>query len=203
MKLSRNPNITEKKIEFHGKSRTLGEYYLLDSVARLGEYDSSIVVELTLKGLYGYHLVNSFTPSLLIYLICYATLFLPIKDFNERLMVSMTALLVIAALFTQASNASVRTSYFKYLDIWFVVLIAFCFLLVIFNIWLHKIYNENIDHLASRQKSTYEAVPQEENSKTLPYFQTAQYYNLVFRILFAVFLFIFCVLFCCAAMEII
>ena len=204
-RLARNSNITEKKVEFYGKSRTLGEYYLLDSVVRLGEYDSSIIIELTLRGLYGFHLLNSFTPSLLIYLICYATLFFPVHDFNERVMVSLTSLLVLTALFTQASNASVRTSYFKFLDIWYVVLTTFCFLVVMVNIYLHKIWNKNKKQTLTQNQTVYKSVAHEENSISDDQHctQVIWYYNLVFKILFAILLALFLMLFCFAAVEII
>ena len=206
-RLSRNSSITEKKVKFYGKSRTLGEYYLLDSVVRLGEYDSSIVFELTLKGLYGFHLLNSFTPSLLIYLICYATLFFPVHDFNERVMVSLTSLLVLTALFTQASNASVRTSYFKYLDIWYVVLTTFCFCVVMVNIYLHEVWNKIKKKISPHKEAIYKDVPHVENSTLIEQFehcnQVIWYYNLIFKIIFGILLLLFLMLFCFAAIEII
>ena len=120
--------------------RELGEFYLANATIKLGTLPGSVVFYLYLEGLYGYHVLNSFTPSALMLLISYSTLYFPIPDFNERIMVSLTSLLVLTALFTQTSDTSVRTSYFKYLDIWYVSMITFSFLIVMCNAILHSIW---------------------------------------------------------------
>ncbi|XP_064096252.1 uncharacterized protein LOC135208050 [Macrobrachium nipponense] len=92
---------------------------------------TNLLVTFHLRSLYDYHVLNSFGPSSLIFLISVSTFFFPIDDFNERIMVSLTALLVLAALFTQASSSSVKTPYYKLLDVWYAALIALCFVAVI------------------------------------------------------------------------
>lgn len=115
----------------------LREYKLL----RITYYndDSNIVLRLHLKSLYDYHLMNSFLPSAIVFMISLTTLFFPVNDFNERIMVSLTVLVVLAALFTQASTASVKTPYFKLLDVWYTALIALCFFVVVVNTIIHSI----------------------------------------------------------------
>ena len=194
-----------KGIRFYGKSRTLGEYYLVNSTVKVGgDMSSSILIEFTLEGLIGFHLLNSFTPSILIYVICYATLFFPVNDFNERVMVSLTSLLVLSALFTQASNASVRTSYFKYLDIWYVALTIFCFLVVMANIILHRMCTKTDGSLSLVRQANYESVHQTEPSKERRHlYRTVYFYNFIFEIIFAVSFSVFLTVFCIAAMELI
>ena len=132
-----------KTINYCGP-KLLGEFEFLKAKTFLSKCNKFFGVDIHLQTLYGFHILNSFTPSLLILLISYASLFFPIPDFNERVMVSLIALLVLAAFFTQASNASVRTPYFKLLDIWYVVLIFYCFIIVMFNAVLHKMYSDQI-----------------------------------------------------------
>lgn len=101
--------------------------------------DSTIVLRLHLKSLYDYHIMNSFLPSAMVFMISLTTLFFPVYDFNERIMVSLTVLVVLATLFTQASSASVKTPYFKLLDVWYTALVALCFFVVVVNTVIHNI----------------------------------------------------------------
>lgn len=80
-----------------------------------------------------YHIVNSLLPSALMFLISYLSVFFPIVCFNERVMVSMTSLLVLVTLFSQATNTYVKTPYYKLIDVWYVVLIVLCFAVVSAN----------------------------------------------------------------------
>ncbi|XP_050730045.1 gamma-aminobutyric acid receptor subunit beta-3-like [Eriocheir sinensis] len=80
-----------------------------------------------------YHITNSFLPSSLMFLICYLSLFFPTACFSERIMVSLTALLVLVTLFSQATNTYVKTPYYKLIDVWYVVLIFLCFTVVVAN----------------------------------------------------------------------
>ncbi|XP_037795667.1 gamma-aminobutyric acid receptor subunit gamma-2-like [Penaeus monodon] len=98
-----------------------------------------LVISLHLQSLFDYHLLNSFGPSALMFVICYATLFIPISDFNERIMVSLTAMLVLAALFSQATDSYVKTPYFKLIDIWYAIIIALCFIIVLVNVGVNRV----------------------------------------------------------------
>ena len=193
-----------QEVNFRGTSRTLGEYYLVNSTVKVGDnMSSSIIIEFTLRSLIGFHLLNSFTPSFLIYVICFATLFFPVNHFNERVMVSLTSLLVLAALFTQASNASVRTSYFKYLDIWYVALTIFCFLVVMVNIILYKLWIKAENRLVLPQ-ANYQSLQRKLSSKTKKYsYRSVHICNFIFKLIFAILFTAFLFIFCIAAMEII
>ncbi|KAL7646772.1 UNVERIFIED_CONTAM: hypothetical protein RMT77_002027 [Armadillidium vulgare] len=153
-------------------------------------------------------MLNSFVPTLLICIIAYSTLIFPIKDFSDRVMLSLTALLVLAALFTQSSNTSVITPYFKLLDIWFVVSIFYCFMIVMHNIFLRKFMSiaerkakntlinaieENLDENCDFKKSE---TPNQWKKKLV-------FYNFVALIFFSAFYILFLFLFCLAAAEII
>lgn len=126
-----------KTMTYKGR-KDLGEYFLLDLTHSVGPDPRMAILNIRMQTLFGFHLLNSFTPSIMIFLISYSTLFFSLDDFNERVMVSLTSLLVLATLFTQASSTAVRTPYFKFLDIWYVALISFTFLIVITNIGIHR-----------------------------------------------------------------
>lgn len=127
-----------RHVNYTGK-HDLREYKLLRIT--YDHDDKFIVLRLHLKSLYDYHLMNSFLPSAIVFMISLTTLFFPVRDFNERIMVSLTVLVVLAALFTQASSASVKTPYFKLLDVWYTALVALCFFVVVVNAVIHHIIN--------------------------------------------------------------
>lgn len=195
-------NATEfEEVNYTGK-KSLGEFLFKKAISYVAASKRMAVVKIDLQTLYGFHLLNSFTPSILILGICYASLFFPISDFNERVMVSLTALLVLAALFTQASESSVRTPYFKFLDIWYVVLVGFCFLIVLFHTFVHKL---RLQILPSEQISKrYQGVDKEDGNHEHKMIETRiLFYNQYAKIAFAFIFLAFLTLYCLGAAEIV
>lgn len=105
----------------------------LEKVTAQEQGDDKLTLTLHLRGKPDYHITNSFLPSSLMFVICYSSLFFPIAGFNERIMVSLTSLLVLVALFSQATDTYVKTPYYKLIDVWYVWLIFLCFAVVIAN----------------------------------------------------------------------
>ena len=64
----------------------------------------------------------------------YGTLFLPLDNTIERGSMSLTALLVLIALFTDSSTNLPRTDRLKVIDVWFVFTIAYLSSIVIVHI---------------------------------------------------------------------
>lgn len=90
---------------------------------------SSIAVEVRFMRRYGFYLLTLYIPTTLLMLIAYATLFFNPDDFNSRIVVALTSLLVLSSLFTQTSNSLPKTSYFKLVDVW-----LFFSIVMIFNV---------------------------------------------------------------------
>ncbi|XP_045129533.1 uncharacterized protein LOC123515136 isoform X2 [Portunus trituberculatus] len=65
-----------------------------------GEF-STIQVNVRFIRRYGFYLLTLYIPTTLLMVIAYATFFFKIDDFNSRIVVALTALLVLASLFTQ------------------------------------------------------------------------------------------------------
>ncbi|XP_063849800.1 uncharacterized protein LOC135094013 [Scylla paramamosain] len=93
-----------------------------------------LILTLHISGQAAHHVLNSFAPSTFMFFISYSTLYFPLTDFNERIMASLTSLLVLVSLSAQSSSNYVRTPYLKAIDLWFVLLIIFCFFVVICNV---------------------------------------------------------------------
>lgn len=66
---------------------------------------SGKTVTITLDNLYMYYVSSTYIPTFLLIFIGMLTFFFPLDDFNDRIMVSLTSLLVLAALFTQVSGS--------------------------------------------------------------------------------------------------
>ncbi|XP_070000776.1 uncharacterized protein [Penaeus vannamei] len=115
-------------------SRRLLEYQLVreEVTVKLDSENVSVVqVDLLFENLYGYYIGNTLVPSLLLITISYLTLFFKIDDFQDRIMVSLTSILVMATFFTQTSANIPKTSYLKLIDAWYVTLISTNFLVLL------------------------------------------------------------------------
>ena len=94
---------------------------------------------ITMKRIYTDQLIATFFPTCLLWFLAYFTLFIKVEDFNERIMVAITALLVLAALLSSIKGSIPATSYFKFIDLWFLWYTAYIFAITIFHIILHQI----------------------------------------------------------------
>ncbi|XP_064096065.1 uncharacterized protein LOC135207965 [Macrobrachium nipponense] len=138
MKLSYPPeyvmqfNISDEGLQFMGE-RNLLQYYLKEEHMKnqsIDEY-SSVHVRLVFSNLTTYFLTSTYFPTFILLIIGYMSFFFPVDDFNDRIMVALTALLVEAAFFAQTSDSVPQTAYLKLVDIWFVFCIAFLFLVIV------------------------------------------------------------------------
>ncbi|XP_069975270.1 uncharacterized protein [Penaeus vannamei] len=119
-------------VKYIGK-RKLMAYYLKEEVMtaeNVGNY-SGQVVAMKFRNLSTFYVTSTYIPTFIIVVIGYIVFFFPVEDFNERIMVALTALLVEAAFFTQMSASIPQTAYLKLMDIWFVYCITSLFLVVV------------------------------------------------------------------------
>ncbi|XP_076049639.1 uncharacterized protein LOC143030375 [Oratosquilla oratoria] len=119
-------------LHLSGKRRLL-EYEVESLRLEDGEDElySGVTVLLTFSNLYRFHISNSYVPTFLLLVISYLTFHFDIDSFNERIMVSLTALLVASALFTQVSSFVPKTAYLKMIDVWFIFCISVMFGIVV------------------------------------------------------------------------
>nr|XP_053626189.1 uncharacterized protein LOC128684076 [Cherax quadricarinatus] len=92
---------------------------------------SSMQVEVKFIRRYNFYLLTLYIPTTLLIFIAYATFFFNPDDFNSRITVAITSLLVLTSLFTQTSNALPKTSYFKLIDVWLFFSIVIIFLVIL------------------------------------------------------------------------
>ena len=70
----------------------------------MSETYSELTIEVTLTRRSGYAILTIYIPSLILLAISYATLFFRPVIFEVRVMAALTALLVVATLFTQVGQ---------------------------------------------------------------------------------------------------
>ncbi|XP_071515264.1 uncharacterized protein [Panulirus ornatus] len=147
---------TQSKIDLLGQ-RYLCQYYLtsvtmahkmvhavLTATYSLQYNHSTQQLEVTLDNLATYFITSTYVPTLIIVTIGYLTLYFPLEDFSDRIMVALTTLLVEAAFFTQTSLAIPQTSYVKLVDVWFVFCIILLFFIIVTIILLNWLHNKVI-----------------------------------------------------------
>ncbi|XP_071531024.1 LOW QUALITY PROTEIN: uncharacterized protein [Panulirus ornatus] len=94
-----------------------------------GEF-STLRVDVRFIRRYEFYLLTLYIPTTLLIAIAYASFFFNPEDFNSRIVVALTALLVLSSLFTQTSNSLPKTSYFKLVDVWLFFSIVIIFVVV-------------------------------------------------------------------------
>ncbi|XP_076056292.1 uncharacterized protein LOC143034241 [Oratosquilla oratoria] len=82
---------------------------------------------------YGYYVLTLYIPTTLLIIISYCTFYFKLTNFQARIIVAITTLLVLSSLFTQTSSSLPKTSYFKLIDIWLFFAIVIIFCVVIFH----------------------------------------------------------------------
>ncbi|KAG0726719.1 Gamma-aminobutyric acid receptor subunit rho-3 [Chionoecetes opilio] len=96
-------------------------------------------VKLQLLRRSGFIIMNVYIPSLLLLVISYLTLYFTPTNFQVRVLASLTSLLVMATLFTQASSSLPKTSYFKMVDVWLLSSIFFIFIIIVLHTIIDRV----------------------------------------------------------------
>lgn len=86
------------------------------------------------------HLLTTFGPTILFWLLAYLTLFFNIDDINNRSRTSVTVLLVVVSLLSSVKDDFPKTTYFKFIDLWFFWYVVNIFIIISLHIIL-----ENVD----------------------------------------------------------
>ncbi|CAL4103971.1 unnamed protein product, partial [Meganyctiphanes norvegica] len=106
-----------------------------------------------------YYIGNAYLPSFLLIVISYSTFYFNLNDFQDRVMVSITGLLVLTGLFTQTSSSVPKTAYLKLIDIWYMFCIIMDFVMVICIVIINAIHGSEFVHKVGR------VMPSEKLSK--------------------------------------
>ncbi|KAK8744854.1 hypothetical protein OTU49_000653 [Cherax quadricarinatus] len=119
---------------FNGNPQ-LVEYFVGDvDIEFHNERDfAAVFVKCQLLRRSGFIIMNVYIPSLCLLVISYLTLYFTPSNFQVRILASLTSLLVVATLYTQASASLPKTSYFKMVDVWLLSSIFFIFIIIVIH----------------------------------------------------------------------
>ena len=125
-------------IVYNGEMK-VGQFYIgnLSVTTVTHEEETRFVGIINLTRIFNYQLTNSFVPTILLWLIAYSTLFIGIDQFNVRFMGTLTSLLVLSSLLSSISKSLPTTSYFKFIDLWFLWYLANIFCMVLHHVYVN------------------------------------------------------------------
>ncbi|XP_068233605.1 gamma-aminobutyric acid receptor subunit beta-like [Palaemon carinicauda] len=151
-------NFSNASVEYSGFA-DLPKFTVENIIIDLGEAVSYAVMEVkfSLERRWSLLVLTIFLPSILLVGIGYITLFIQLSAFQERIIMTLTTLLVMYTMFEQVSNNLPATAYIKMVDMWF----FFCIFLIFSLIIVHVV----IEYLPVDAKSASDC----KNGEALPF----------------------------------
>ena len=161
MKTGRHTNVSFEKDEpavaYNGPKMV--EAFEIGQIMAYTEYTGTVAKSLTtfkftiaMDRISTDMLITAFFPTCLLWLLPYFTLFIKIDDFNERIMVSVTVLLVMGSLVSTIEGDLPDTSYFMYIDVWFLWYTGNIFSITAFHILLKETDDNRTGRLHAKEK---------------------------------------------------
>ena len=92
--------------------------YKVQSTEMIIKDPKYLVVEITLKRLFKYHLATTYVPSALLIIITTITLYVGEEHYGVTIMVHLTTMLVMFTLYQSVSDNMPKTANLKLIDIW-------------------------------------------------------------------------------------
>ena len=121
---------TYEFIKLHGseismKFRSL-DYKFVRMIDELNNKSDVIKIHMHLQNQYKDLIFTNFIPSCLIYVISYFSFYIPIKNFNERIIVAISSLLSGFVILPRLKYLNESKNYITSVDIWFTGILSFC-----------------------------------------------------------------------------
>lgn len=112
------------------------------TVERQVDRDYSLaVISITFYRRFWFYVTSAYLPTVMLMMISYASLFIKRENDDLRVMMTLTTLLVLYALYQQISDGLPRTSYTKAVDVWCFFAITFIFTKVRFAVGMTSFKN--------------------------------------------------------------
>ncbi|XP_040564481.2 uncharacterized protein [Lepeophtheirus salmonis] len=139
-------------VSYRGK-RNLVEYSIQMEKAFADVTDdmrSSIQVRVVFRRRMEYHVTNTLFQTLVLVLVGCSTLFFHVNNFQDRIMVTLTVMLVVATLTSTIQAGLPKTAYYKLIDYW----LMFCFnilvVLMFYHTYIHHYVRQEKMRMSSR-----------------------------------------------------
>ena len=99
---------------------------------------TKFIFSIEITRLYMNQMLNTFLPTILLWSLAYFTLFIDVEIFSDRFIGTITTLLVQVSLLSSINDDLPKTSYFKFMDLWFLWYTTFIFAIILFHIILYS-----------------------------------------------------------------
>ena len=96
--------------------------------------DHFLIIEISFKRMFQYHLLSTFLPTLSLLLVSLITMYIDESHFEATIMVSLTSMLVMYTLFQSHTDSLPQTAYIKMIDVWFLHGLVVPFLVFILEV---------------------------------------------------------------------
>ena len=110
----------------------------IHSITNTTKRHTKYIFVIPMSQIFTNQLLMTFIPSFLLWLFGYSTLFIDIEHSSDRFMGAGTALLVIATLLNAINSDLPKTSYMKFIDLWFLWHIFNIFAIIAYHIVLDR-----------------------------------------------------------------
>ena len=137
----------DKRISFDGP-HIVDQFRIecVESSVRNTDEFTEYKIDLVFRRVYTRQILKTFVPSFLFLILGYATIFLDINSPGDRCRGSLTIMLVLTTLLNVVNGDLPKTSYMKYIDLWFVWHIGMVFGVIIYHVAL-QVIGRNSKHL--------------------------------------------------------
>ena len=154
----------EPAVLYEGPS-IFGQFEILNVTSKIKTdfKSTNFISTIKINRLYMNQMLTTFTPTLLLWLLSFSTLFIDIENFSDRFIGAVTALLVLVALLSSVQNELPKTSYFKFIDLWLLFFISNNLFIILCHIFLTYIpaNQSRLEQLAIRADNTVSIVSNE------------------------------------------
>ena len=136
----------DKPSVIYNGPNTVGQFRIANmSSTILNDLNSTkFIFSIRIYRLYMNQMLNSFLPTVLLWSVAYFTHFIDIENFSDRFIGTVTALLVLVALLSSVNGDLPKTSYFKFIDCWFLYYITTILFIILFHIFLNRVKSNQI-----------------------------------------------------------
>ena len=134
---------------------TVGQFRILNFTNIIANdlQSTTFLFSINIRRLVMNQMLNTFLPTALLFALAYSTLFIDIENFSDRFIGTVTALLVLVSLLSSVNNDLPKTSYFKFIDLWFLWYITNILIIILFHILINHIPNNLIQDRTKMMKN--------------------------------------------------
>ena len=128
--------------------------------------DHFLVIEISFKRMFQYHLFSTFLPTLFLLVVSLITMYIDESHFEATIMVSLTSMLVMYTLFQSHTDSLPQTAYIKVIDVWFFHGLAVPFLVFILEVateMAHAHHKRRTDKKTADENKVTEKIVDQSN----------------------------------------